>query len=204
MSEYDRLKAQKDRMVVAERERIIEEAYPFAPSPFGGQYGPAAIRPRREDPLLAGELVRLLERHGVGWDQAVRESAGLMCQTVEETEGWWAFETCDGDSPVDAEMITKKRQDSGARRPVTINVQYSGQFDADTDGLIDHMVGSQPISDGRNVTDNTRQLEYEVSSVESAKRIRKKLLGRLAHLRVEIADETGTLLTLLRDGGRNG
>lgn len=109
----------------------------IAPHPFGGQLGPAAIGPRREDPLLAGELVRYLEtRCGVRWDKAVRDVAGIMAQTVEETEGWWAFETCSADDPSDSELIAAKRAECEQLRraegetPEAPEVEVAGSPDA--------------------------------------------------------------------------
>lgn len=86
-----------------------EETYPYAPHPFGGQLGPAGIKERRQAPLLAGEIVRLLQLHGVPWAQAIQETAGLMAQTIEETESWWCFEICHTGSPTEAEMIAAMR-----------------------------------------------------------------------------------------------
>ena len=84
----------------------------MAPHPLGATLGPAAIEPRRKEPLLVAEIIRLLERHRVPWNQAVREAAGLMAQTVEEAEGWWAFEMAEDDDLTSTERIEQKRSES--------------------------------------------------------------------------------------------
>lgn len=106
----DRTLTGKTDLDEAECPNAFHLANVIAPHPFGGRYGPAGIRDCRENPTMAGQLVRLLEtRYGVAWDEAVRVAAGLCAQTIEETEGWWAFETGNADSPTDAEMIAAKR-----------------------------------------------------------------------------------------------
>lgn len=85
---------------------------PFAPHPLGATLGPRGIDDRRKtDPLLVAEFVRLLERHGVLWTQAVREVAGLTGWSTAHIEEWWCFDTCHADSPTDAEMIRLKREE---------------------------------------------------------------------------------------------
>lgn len=112
-----------------------EKERKYAPHPLGAVLGPAAIKPRREEPLLVAEIIRLLERHGVPWEQAVHEAAGLMAQTVEEAEGWWAFEMADVESPSDAEMIATKRAESPSI-PSTPNPELEAALDRYRDALM--------------------------------------------------------------------
>lgn len=53
-----------------------------------------------------------MEKRGVPWKQAIADTAGLMAQTVEEVEGWWAFHASPDGDLTDDEMIAKKRSEA--------------------------------------------------------------------------------------------